>query len=75
MYKDPSGILGELSELDTGHNERHVLLHMDLKGLHGSNELGEGGDIDTTENLEVHKGYALESVELIADVGFVAEPT
>ena len=46
MYKDLCGILGELSELDTGHNERDVLWYMDLKGLHGSNELGEGGDID-----------------------------
>ena len=48
---------------------------MDLKGLHGCNELGEGGEIDTTGNLEVHKGYTLESVELIANVRFVAEPT
>ena len=75
MYKDPRGILGELSELDTGHNERYVSLYMDLKGLHGSNELGEGGDIDTTENLEVHEGYALEKMELSADIWFVAEPT
>ena len=75
MYKDPGGILGELSELNTGHNERYVSLYVDLKGLHGCNELGEGCDIDTKENLEVHEGYALKSVELIADVGFVAEST
>ena len=47
---------------------------MDLKGLHRCNELGEGGDIDTTEKLEVQKGYTLKSMVLIADVGFVAKP-
>ena len=52
-----------------------IMSDMYLKGLHGCNELGEGCDIDTTENLEVHEGYALKSVELIADVGFVAEST
>ena len=75
MYRDTGGILRELSELNTGHNEGYVSLYVDLKGLHGCNELGEGCDIDTTENLEVHEGYALKSVELITNVGFVAEST
>ena len=73
MYIDTGEILRELSELNTGHNERYV--YVDLKRLHGCNELGEGCDIDTTENLEVHEGYALKSVEFIADVGLVAEST
>ena len=75
MYKDPGGILRGLSELNAGHNERYVSLYVDLKGLHGCNELGDGCDIDTTENLEVHEGYAQKSVELFANVGFVTEST
>ena len=39
------------------------------------NELREGGDIDTTENLEVHKDFTLESKELITYFRFVAELT
>ena len=39
------------------------------------NELREGGDIDTTENLEVQKGFTLESMELLTYFRFVAEPT
>ena len=54
--------------------ECNVSLYMDLKGLHGCNELGEGGDIDTTENLEVQKSCTLKSMVLIAYVGVVAEP-
>ena len=46
---------------------------MDLKGLHGSNKLWEGLDIDTTEHLEVHKGYTLEGMELIPYTGGLAE--
>ena len=48
---------------------------MELKGLYMCNELREGGDIDTTENLEVHKGLSMESMELITYFRFVAEPT
>ena len=48
---------------------------MELNGLHMCNELREGGDIDTTDNLEVHKGFTLESMELITYFRFVAEPT
>ena len=75
MYKDIGGILRELSELNMGHNVRYVSLYVDLKGLHGCNGLGEGCDIDTTENLEVHEGYALKNVELIVNVGLFAEST
>ena len=39
------------------------------------NELREGGDIDTTENLEVHKDFTLESIGLITNFRFIAEPT
>ena len=38
-------------------------------------ELREGVGIDTTENLEVHKGFTLESMELITYFRFVTEPT
>ena len=69
------GIWGQLSELNMGHNEWDVPLYMELKGLQMYNELREGGDIDTTENLEVHKGFTLESMELITYFRFVAGPT
>ena len=48
---------------------------MDLNGLHRSNKLGEGLNIDTTENLEVRKGYTLEGMELIAYTRAFAEST
>ena len=62
-----------LTELNTGHDQGYVSLGVDLKRLHCSNKLGEGCDIDTTENLEVHKGCALESMELIAYTRALAE--
>ena len=46
---------------------------MDLKGLHGSNKLWKGLDIDTTEHLKVHEGYTFEGVELIPYTGGLAE--
>ena len=48
---------------------------MELKCLHMCNELREGGAIDTTENLEIHRGFTLESMELIPNFRFVTEPT
>ena len=62
-----------LAELNAGHDQRYISLGMDLKGLHGSNKLGEGLNIDTTENLEVHKDYALEGMELIPYTRALAE--
>ena len=55
------------------HNKRNVSLDVDLKGLHRCNKLGEGGDIDTAENLEVQKGCTLESMVLIAYIGIFTE--
>ena len=63
-----------LTELNTGHDKGYVSLDVDLKRLHRSNKLGEGCDIDTTENLEVHKGCALESMVLIANARTLTEP-
>ena len=42
-----------------------LVRYIDLKGLHMFNELREGSDIDTTENLEVEESFALERMELI----------
>ena len=50
-------------------------MHIDLKGLHTFDELGKGSDIDTTEELEVHEGFALEPVILITKFRFSAKPT
>ena len=44
---------------------------MDLKGLHRCKELGEGGDVNTTQNLEVQKSYTQKSMVLIAYVRLV----
>ena len=46
-------------------------IYMELKGLHMCHELREGGDIDTTENLEVHKGFALEAWNLSPILGLL----
>ena len=64
---------GALTELNTGHDQRYISLGVDLKGLHGSNKLWEGLDIDTTENLEVHKGHTFEGMELIPYTRGLAE--
>ena len=67
------GTHGALMELNTGHDKGYVSLGVDLKRLHSSNKLGEGCDIDSTENLKVHKGCELESMELIANARTLEE--